>query len=195
MSGGPAGAAGVAVSLARTEDEREACFALRYRVYVEEQGRRPPAADHARGLDRNPDDETGLLLQAHVSGELVGTARIHHGLDTGIPPFVREACDLPRLLETAPLARIAAISRLAIDARHRGGQTVVALLRGCFAFLTSARRDTRLVLILAFDQPGLARLYQLLGFRPIAPGTSYLTDLGPTIPMVATLGRPHGADG
>src|SRR5690606_16028167 len=38
----------ISVAIARDGAERDACFALRYRVYVEEQGRQAPAADHRR---------------------------------------------------------------------------------------------------------------------------------------------------
>jgi predicted GNAT family N-acyltransferase len=179
----------VEVSIARSDDERDRCFALRYRVYVEEQGRQPPTADHQRKLDRNADDDTGILFCASIDGEIIGTARVHHSVETGIPPFVSDAFDLPRLMRETPSAHTAFISRLAIDARHRGGKAIVALLRGCFAFLTEEGRDTSLALILAFDQPKLMAMYRLLGFRPIAHDARCMTDLGPTIPMIATLGR------
>jgi predicted GNAT family N-acyltransferase len=177
----------VAITVASTELERERCFALRYRVYVEEQGRQPKGADHDRKLDRNADDETGTLLCASIDGELVGTVRIHHGATGGIPPFVSDACDVPRLAEETPLAQIAAMSRLAVDARHRGGTTVVSLLRSCFAHLTSEGRETKLLLILAFDQPGLLAMYRLLGFRTLEPARTYETDLGRTVPMAARI--------
>lgn len=178
----------IGVSIARSEAERERCFALRYRVYVEEQGRRPPTADHERGLDRNADDAESILFQAIVDGEVVGTARVHHGAETGIPAFVADACDLPHLLGEAPETEMAAFSRLAVDAGHRGGKTTLALLRACFAYLTAGERRTRLVLILALDEPRLIDMYRLLGFRPIAPDRWYTTDLGRALPMVATIG-------
>ncbi|MGE3277351.1 MAG: GNAT family N-acetyltransferase [Vicinamibacterales bacterium] len=180
----------MSVSLAVTDAERQACFGLRYRIYIEEQGRRPAAADHERRLDCNADDEGAILLQARMAGELVGTARVHHGRDTGIPAFLQEACELTRRPDAPPLEHVAAISRLAIDPAHRGSLVVVALFRACFEVLHAEGRDTRLVIIVALDQPGLPQMYQALGFRPVAPGRTCMTDLGPATPMIATM-RPR----
>lgn len=170
------------ISIAASEAEREACFALRYRVYVDEQGRNVPAADHERRLDRTADDASGSIFCAWNAGALVGTARVHHGAVTGIPAFIRAACGL-----TEDQTQVAAVSRLAIAAEHRGGTTIVALLRACRAWLSADGRDTRQIYILAFDEPKLIAMYRLLGFRPIEPVTRCMIDLGATIPMVSTL--------
>lgn len=178
------------VAFAEDTSERDACYALRYRVYVQEQRRQPPLADHERQLDQNADDATGLLLRVRRAGAVVGTLRIHHGIDTGIPSFVREACKLP---DTAGgLRRVAAISRLAIDASHRGGKVTLALLQYAFAWLTAPERGTEQVYILALDEPKLVGLYKLMGFRPLAPERRYATDLGATVPMVLTFDTGKG---
>lgn len=197
----------ISVAIARDGAERDACFALRYRVYVEEQGRQAPAADHRRRLERNADDETGILFCVRSGDEVVATVRVHHGAVTGLPLCVREAFGLPEAgaaaTGEAPAWRTAAgspdprqagvISRLAIDARHRGGQTIVALLRGCMAWFREEGRETRQVYILAFDDPGLVALYGMLGFKPIESRARYMIDLGATVPMVASLAaRPAG---
>jgi putative hemolysin len=181
---------GLTVAPALTPAEREACFALRYRVFVEEQGCRPPTADHERRLDRNADDETGVLLMARLGGEVVGTLRLHHGAEQGIPPFIEQACGMADREPDVPAQQTAAVTRLAIDRRHRGGPTVVALLRGCFAYLNADGRATTRVLILALDTPGHALLYRLLGFRRVAGGARYLTDVGPCVPMFVDVAPP-----
>lgn len=170
------------VDFAEDAAARDACYALRYRVYVEEQERQPPLADHVRKLDRNADDATGLILQVR-SDVVLGTLRIHHGSVTGIPPFVREACVLPDDAEA--LREVAAISRLAIAPEHRGGKVVVALLRHAFEWLQ--QQQTRQLYILALDEPKLLALYKVMGFRPLQPERRYTTDLGPTVPMLSTL--------
>lgn len=167
---------------AQDDAEREACYAVRYKVYVEEQRRELMHADHARKLDRNPDDATGLLMYVRSNGTIVGTLRLHHGLDTGIPPFVREACNLPG--DPAALRHVAAISRLAIAAEHRGSRVTVALLRAAVAWLDEAPRSTQQIYILALDDPKLVAMYRMLGFRVLQPERRYTTDLGATVPMV-----------
>jgi len=37
----------ISVAAARTDDERQAVYRFRYRVYVDEMGLKPPEADHA----------------------------------------------------------------------------------------------------------------------------------------------------
>jgi predicted GNAT family N-acyltransferase len=174
----------VEISIAATEAEREACCALRYRVYVEEQKRPSALADHARRLDLSADDASGVLFCARRGGVLVGTVRVHHGAVTDIPPFVRSACGLP---PDGPLPATATIGRLAVDAAHRGDETVVALLRACSAWLTADGRTTEQVFIVAFDTPGVIALYRMLGFRPVEPMTRHMSEVGPVVPMARRL--------
>lgn len=185
-------ASGLTISIAASDAEREACCALRYRVYVEEQKRHSTIADHERRLDRSADDASGVFFCAHVDGVLVGTVRVHHGATTDIPPFVRRTCMLP---ETAPLPTVAAIGKLAVDPAHRGANAIVMLLRACTAWLTADERATQQVFILAFDIPGVIGLYRMLGFKPVEPMTSHMSEIGPVVPMMRALGsaRPEAA--
>ena len=175
---------GVIISIAASDAEREACCALRYRVYVEEQKRPAMLADHARKLDRSADDASGVHFCAHLGGNLVGTLRVHHGGLTEIPPFFREVCGLP---QTGPLPAAAVIGRLAVDPAHRGAQTIVMLLRACHEWLNAEGRVTRQVFIAAFDIPGVIAMYRMMGFRPIEPVTSHMSEIGPVVPMVLSV--------
>ena len=178
-------AAGLNISIATSDAEREECCALRYRVYVEEQKRRSTIADHERRLDRSADDASGVFFCARVDGVLVGTVRVHHGATTDIPPFIRRTCMLP---ETDPLPTVAAIGKLAVDPAHRGANAIVMLLRACMSWLMADGRVTQQVFIVAFDIPRLIALYRLLGFRPVEPMTSHMSEIGPVVPMTYTLG-------
>jgi GNAT superfamily N-acetyltransferase len=177
-------ATGVTISIAMSQAQRDACRALRYRVYMEEQKRSSTIADHERKLDLSADDASGVLFCAHVDGVLVGTVRVHHGATTDIPPFIRLACQMP---QTDPLPTAAAISRLAVDPAHRGANTIVMLLRACNAWLGADGRVTEQVFIVAFDIPRLIAMYRLLGFKPIEPVTSHMSEIGPVVPMMYRL--------
>ncbi|CAN7550550.1 GNAT family N-acetyltransferase [Phenylobacterium sp. LjRoot219] len=185
-----AGDAGLIICVATSDAEREECCALRYRVYVEEQQRCSTIADHERRLDRSADDASGVFFAARVDGVLVGTVRVHHGATTDIPPFIRRTCMLP---ETDPLPTVAAIGKLAVDPAHRGNNTVVMLLRACHAWLNADGRATQQLFIVAFDIPKLLVLYRMLGFKPVEPMTSHMSEIGPVVPMVAMIGarRPE----
>lgn len=175
----------LSITMAATEAERDECRALRYRVYVEEQGRPSALADHERRLDHSADDATGILFCARAGGALAGTVRVHHGAVTDIPAFVRSMCGLPR---EGALPHVAAIGRLAVDGRYRGGKAIVALLRECMAWLSADGRDTRQLFIVALDIPGVIAMYRMLGFRFIEPVTRHMSEIGPVVPMVLALG-------
>jgi len=179
----------VVVSLAETPAQREACYALRYRVFVEELEQNPPLADHERRLEMNGDDAKAVLMLARADGAVVGTLRLHHGAEQGIPPFVAKACEPAMRDRSRPPDETAAITRLAIERRYRGGPALVALVRACFEYLTSGGRATSRVLILSLDTPGHHALYRLLGFRAVDPVVRYTTDVGVCVPMVADLPR------
>lgn len=176
--------AGLRISIATSEAEREACCALRYRVYVEEQGRPTSTADHARKLDLSADDASGVFFWAHIDGKLVATVRLHHGAMTDIPAFIRQTCLLP---PTDPLPTTATIGRLAVLPEHRGDTTIVSLFRACGAWLSAEGRVTDQLFIVAFDIPRLIAMYRLLGFTPVEPLRSHMSELGPVVAMYRRL--------
>lgn len=153
-------------------------------MYVEEQKRRSTIADHERRLDRSADDASGVFFCARLDGVLVGTVRVHHGVTTDIPPFIRRTCMLP---ETEPLPTVAAIGKLAADSAHRGASTIVMLLRECSAWLAADGRVTEQVFIVAFDIPGVIAMYRMLGFKPVEPMTSHMSEIGPVVPMTRSV--------
>lgn len=188
MTADPSDPLPLRAGVARTEAEKEACFALRYRVYVEEFGCDVPTADRARGLDRTADDDGATQIQVSRGSEVVATLRIHHGATSEIPMVFRESCDLLRFLADTPIERMMSIGRLAIDPRERGGTAIVPLFQECFRFARQSHPDTGLIFILAMEEPRLLALYRLLGFRPVDPARRVRVDVGVCLPMVMRLG-------
>jgi predicted GNAT family N-acyltransferase len=185
----------VVVFIARTAAEREACLALRYRVYITEMKCPSPTADHARKLDLTAEDDDAIHVGAWIGRDLIATLRIFHGA-RGFPgSFVEHAkaalqsCDLRRLRKFAgvPPSRVAVISRLAIDPGHRGGTAIVRLFRESFRLQMEEYPDTSLLFILAMDDPRLLALYRMLGFERLDEQLTYTSDLGSTVPMCARL--------
>src|SRR4051794_28241339 len=183
----------VSVSIAQTEAQRVACFALRYRVYAEELGCPLSDADPGLKLDRTPEDATALHFGAWDGAELAATMRVFHGQD-GFPQSLIDSCraqlsldnikawladrqgglslldgiqasrDIARFLSAKPLPQLAVVSRLAIDSRYRGGTVIVALFRESFRLLLEQYPETSLLFILSLDTPRLVALYKMLGF-------------------------------
>jgi predicted GNAT family N-acyltransferase len=177
----------VAVRVAETEAEREACFALRYQVYVEELGCDIPTADHHRKLDCTEEDESAVHLYVSCGGGVIGTMRIHHGATSEIPLRFHEGCELHRFLPDTPITQMVAIGRLAIDAGQRGGTAIVPLFQEGFRFLMESHPTTRLAFILPMDEPRLIRMHRLLGFQAIDPNKRCHLDTGRCLPMFARI--------
>ncbi len=74
------------IELATTAKEKEKVYRLRYRIYVEEMGRRISRADHRRRLLYDDMDDWGLLFYARAGREIVGTVRLHIGRKDDSPP-------------------------------------------------------------------------------------------------------------
>lgn len=175
----------VVVRVATTDVERQACFALRYRVLVEELKWDIPTADHHSRFDRTAEDDSATHIYARHNEDVIGTMRLHHGATSEIPRELREACEMQRFLADTPIDRMVTIGRLALDARHRGGPATVALFQGCVRFLKESHPATSLVFIFATEDPRLIALYRLLGFRPIDPGKRYPVAMG--VPMFSRI--------
>jgi predicted GNAT family N-acyltransferase len=211
---------GLRVSLAQTETEREAGFALRYRVFVEEMGCSLTTADPDRKLDRTAEDHDALHFCVWDGDELAGVLRLFHGA-RGVPAWFAEGsgayysvenlratrralrgddggilsvwqalrgkADLAQFITGFPLARIAVVSRLAIDSRYRGGAATVALFRESFRLVLEKYPETSLLFVLSLDNPRLLALYSMLGFQTLAPERAFDSDLGPIVPMYKKL--------
>ena len=185
--------ADIVVSIARTAAEREACLALRYRVYIEEMKCPAPTADHARSLDSTAEDDHAIHVGAWIGGDLIATLRIFHGA-LGFPEsFVEHAQAALRtgnplrflkFAGTFP-SQVAIISRLAIDPGHRGGTAIISLFREAFRLVMEQHPQTTLIFILAMDNPRLLALYRMLGFERLDEDLLYPSDLGPAVPMFA----------
>ena len=173
----------ISVHVAQTDAEREACYALRYRVFIEELKGEAPTADHHRRIYRVAEDDSATQLYARCGDDLIGTMRLHHGATSELPLDFREGCDLDRFLPDTPIGQMMTIGHLAIEKGQRGGPAIVALFQGCFRLVMENHPDTRLVFIIARDDPKLIALYRMVGFRPVDPNKRVQLDVGPCLPM------------
>lgn len=104
--------------IADTDALREAVHRLRYQVYVEEYGFEK-AADHPGGLEKDALDSHAIPLVAlDRKGRVVGTARLIRRSPLGFPALAFADADKRPAYE-AP-ARVAEVSRLAMDKEFRG---------------------------------------------------------------------------
>jgi predicted GNAT family N-acyltransferase len=114
---------GLRVSLAETEAEREACFSLRYRVYVEEMGCPLATADRDRKLDRTVEDCDALHFGVWDGDELAGVLRLFHGA-RGVPAWFSDSSRTYYSVENLRAAR------RALQGNDGGAVSVWQALRG-----------------------------------------------------------------
>ncbi len=151
----------VVVKPARTAEEREAIYRLRYEIYVEAQQLFVDAADHARRQLHDADDPGARLYYAEADGEVVGTLRVHWGGDGPFSPGLVAPYDLERFSDVVPPKRMVVLTRFMVRADLRGGATAFALM----AEATRFGKDAGVELAFCDCQPHLIRLYTSLGFR------------------------------
>ena len=149
--------------VATSHADRFAAFRLRYEVYVAEQGKGYPEADHERRLLCDELDADGNIVVAEVIGEIVGTVRAN----AFSSPLARAR--YAQVFELQHFANFKAdkmvvCSRLAASPAHRQ-----ALARGLL-FESIFEHQVRLGTLLAFATcaPPLARVFRGYGFREYA---------------------------
>lgn len=172
----------VEVRFARTEDERDAVYRLRYATYVEEMHLYQGLADHERRWLRDVDDDTAHHLYARAEGEVVGTLRIRLGREGTIPESVYTRFALERFLEWVPKEQLSVVGRFMVRKDMRGTTVPYRLIQECIRFLIEQGQE------LAFCdcQPHLLNLYLSLGFRPHL-GTFDHPEFGVMVPLVLVL--------
>ena len=194
MTGDPLEQRPSGLRIAETEAERDACYALRYRVFIEELGYDIATADHQRKLERTPEDSSAAQLYVGIGAEVIATMRLHHGSSSDLLPHFREGFELlHRLLPDTPIDQMVSIGRLAVDRRYRGGSAIAPLFQGAIRFLEERHPATSLAFIFAVDEPRRIALYQLLGFRSlyqhlgiqsVGPELQLRLDIGVCVPLI-----------
>ncbi|WP_224363431.1 cyclic nucleotide-binding domain-containing protein [Hyalangium versicolor] len=172
----------VEVRFARTEDEREAIYRLRYATYVEEMHLYQGQADHSLHWLKDEDDGTAHQLYAEVQSEVVGALRVQLGRERAIPESLTERFALERFLPLVPLEQLSVVGRFMVRRDMRGTTVPYRLIHEVTRFLI----DEGLELAFCDCQPHLLNLYMSLGFRPYL-GTFDHPEFGVMVPLVMVL--------
>jgi hypothetical protein len=149
-------------------EERQAAYALRFRVYAE-QGYIDPA-DFGSPILRDGYDEAAVQCLVYDADDaLIGTARVVLPGALGLQTEALFAFDGSRL----PRERTGEIGRLALVPAHRGSTRVATI--GLIKLLYDALREHELTHALAFMPAGLCASLADLGFEserlPVRPPT------------------------
>jgi hypothetical protein len=165
------------VAVAETADEREACFRLRYRVYVEEMGKHPSLADHVRKSYSDNYDKLATLLYVSDGRDVIASVRNVWGGDARPAEYIDrydlhgafghlapETFGFSSYLNIAPEWRQTKAMGMALEAAYRN-------LRRKGAWLSFVQGN-----------PALVAMYERMGFRRFRPNIVD-ADFGLRIPM------------
>lgn len=170
----------VRVEEARTAEARQALYAFRYEVYVEEMGRRQLHADHARRLLAEPEDASARLLVARTeAGAVVGTARVH--LAAAIPDSLQTMYQLHRFAPYHP-HESSTTTKLMVDRRYRRTPLALRLAQACYDLGLAAGMSLNFIDCNAH----LRSFFLQLGFRQVLPDFEH-GDYGVVSPLVLAL--------
>ncbi len=161
------------VTVARTTEQIQEAFRLRYQVYCLERGFEAATLD---GIERDRFDDLArhVIVCERVTGQVVGTLRFILPGAGDCPAHsmpVRQLCP-PSLLHSLPIATTAEVSRFAISKERRGAFDGAGLLRlGLVQGGIRLSRELGLTHWCAVMEPCLLRLMCSTGLRfaPIGP--------------------------
>ena len=169
----------ITIGPALSDEERDAVYRFRYRIYVEEMDRYRSIADHKSKRLYEPDDDTSHIFHALSQGKVVGTMRLTWGGDGGINDRHIEQYDLKPFLAQVPAEQIVIGERFMIEPALRGSNLLFRLFTSYMSFVN----ERRIQLVFGDCEPHLLNVYQGLGFRPYtrrnvnSPETGYLVPL------------------
>lgn len=107
------------IHIANTQEEKEAIYRFRYRVYVEELKKMHLPADHERKLMYDEADGHSVLLYAMDKDRIIATVRAIFG---GYGTFLQEDIDffdLPHFVKIFKQNEISVVNRLIVDKAYR----------------------------------------------------------------------------
>lgn len=169
------------IQIAQTTQAKEAIYAFRYQVYVEEMGKPYVTADHERRQLYDELDELSLLLYVTVGAELAGTLRLSWGAHPRVAAAYQELFAW-RLFERYPSNTLSVTSRLAVAPQWRRTRVTPLLFQTAYE-LGAAKGDNFNFIHCA---PRVTPIMQRYGFRQFLPGF-HDANAGEQIPMVIAM--------
>ncbi|MCL4183202.1 MAG: hypothetical protein KJ011_07120 [Burkholderiaceae bacterium] len=143
----------------RTENQLRKAIKVRADAY----GRHTPAfADALRIVEHEDIERSSLVLlgESKITGEAVGTLRIHTNFDS--PTYLERILQLPEFLQGAGIAYV---TRLAVANGPNGASVKLALFKALYRYCLA----TQISWILAVAREPVDRDFVRLGFRDILP--------------------------
>lgn len=146
---------------AKTAEEREQVYRLRYAIYVEEMNIFGDVADHERRLLLGENDQDARLLYAKRGDELVASLRLNLGKDAPFSDELEETYNLQRFRAKVADDKMLVLTRFMLKKEYRGSQLAYRMIEQVAVLCLQEQLDVAV----CDCQPHLIRYYQRLGFR------------------------------
>ncbi len=150
--------------IAVTEHDRLEAYRIRYAVYVAEQRKSYPGADHKQQIFSDDLDSSATIILVAGENGPCGTVRANFLDSAGVRPSYERQIDLS-LCSLIPDGNISICSRLAVLPEHRG--RIVSSLLFSEIYRYGLSRNTQL----CFEAcaPSLLPIFRKYGFREYYP--------------------------
>jgi GNAT superfamily N-acetyltransferase len=164
------------------EEERKACFAIRYGVYIDEFRW---FEDDGTGLESDEHDAGALLLLARLDGRAAGTARLIFSSSGSLPSERHLSPD--KVAGLRQIGDIAEISRITVAREFRSRGLAYTLRDRLFE--EAGKRGIAALLIDTFIEGPMTwkRIWEESGFRPLGEAYPFTGPSGTFLSMVMML--------
>jgi len=179
----PAAKEKIEIGLAESPQERQAVYRLRYRVYIEEMGRKLDDVDHKNKMIYDELDDWSILVYARIGGEIVGTTRLNIGQMADFPPYLINFFGMQPFHDYSSKSgfpNLCFSSKIMVTEVYRRRSQVTYLL---VAKGYEISRDSQVQFLFGGSAPYVVPFYENLGFRRYTAGES-IPDYGYLIPFV-----------
>ena len=120
------------IRIVKTSAELEQIYQFRYKIYVEEMGRKQTYADHQRKTIIEPLDKTGYIFGAFENGEVVGTLRCNLAKESDLGYY--EELYRMRSVGSSHPDHTAIITKFIVDGSYRYGRLATRFCQAAYAF-------------------------------------------------------------
>ena len=174
-----------AVHRAATQEERDAVYRFRYRIYVEELHRELGGVDHDRRMVRDAEDDQPYTHHFYVGSidAIEGVVRLRVWDPGAMPLAFAKKLSLHLFGPAQARLRTSEIGRFMIDPRRRGSLVLPSMARRSYEFLA---HESNADLSFCYCRPGLVDYYRRLGARPYG-AELFEESEGMEVPLVSVL--------
>lgn len=174
-----------AVHRAATQEERDAVYRFRYRIYVEELHRELGGVDHDRRMVLDAEDDQPYTHHFYAGSvdAIEGVVRLRVWDPGAMPPGLAKKLSMHLFGPAQARLRTCEIGRFMIDPRRRGSLVLPSMARRTYEFLAN---ESKVDLSFCYCRPGLVDYYRRLGARPYGAELVEETE-GMEVPLVSVL--------